>query len=270
MADLQPATWRGIEFFVDAIKFNTGRRVAIHEYPYRDKPWVEDLGMGLQEISFHAFLVGDDVAYQYEQLKQACEKYGHGELVHPRIGSLTVGLISSAFTETKNAGNVVECALTFVVTQTESSITLWPRTLGSTASGIASGAIDVNSAASGNFLSRARATIATGQAAVKSITSTTQGYVSEARRLVGDATSAVRSVQSVAGQFGIKINLGRYNSGLLGTLYTATRTVNSVQTGLSTVNRVNTGVTSAINTATRARATVERGGERIMGLVNRL
>jgi prophage DNA circulation protein len=41
-AQLQPASYRGIPFGVFGGQARFGRRNALHEYPFRDVPWVED------------------------------------------------------------------------------------------------------------------------------------------------------------------------------------------------------------------------------------
>ena len=43
---LQPASWRGMGFAVTGGRVRAGRRKALHEYPFRDGVWVEDMGSG--------------------------------------------------------------------------------------------------------------------------------------------------------------------------------------------------------------------------------
>lgn len=89
---LRPASFRGVPFQVDASDFGIGRRAQVHEYPQRDKPWVEDLGRATREINFDAFVVGDDYVDQANKLIAALEAAGPGTLVHPWFGTLTVSL----------------------------------------------------------------------------------------------------------------------------------------------------------------------------------
>ncbi|HSR77153.1 MAG TPA: DNA circularization N-terminal domain-containing protein, partial [Xanthobacteraceae bacterium] len=49
---LQPGSWRGVPFVMDAAENRAGRRTAIHEYPYRDTVWVEDLGRLPRRFAF--------------------------------------------------------------------------------------------------------------------------------------------------------------------------------------------------------------------------
>ena len=45
----------GVGFVLDAGDTAAGRRVAIHEYPYRDDAWAEDLGKLPRRFSIQAF-----------------------------------------------------------------------------------------------------------------------------------------------------------------------------------------------------------------------
>lgn len=90
--ELQPASFRGVRFEVDAAELGAGRRAQVHEYPQRDKPYVEDLGRATRELAFDAFLVGADYKDQVEKLLGALETPGPGSLVHPWFGTLTVSL----------------------------------------------------------------------------------------------------------------------------------------------------------------------------------
>lgn len=89
---LRPASFRGVPFFVKDTGFGAGRRTQVHEYPQRDKPYVEDLGRATRELDFTGFLVGEDYVDQANRLIAALEKEGAGTLVHPWLGSLNVTL----------------------------------------------------------------------------------------------------------------------------------------------------------------------------------
>lgn len=112
---LRPASWRGIGFAVEADEFKTGRRVQIHEYPQRDKPYGEDLGRATRSYSFTAFLIGDDYPERRDQLIEALERPGAGKLVHPFYGEVDV--ISTAevrVSHSKNEGGMCRVDLSFI------------------------------------------------------------------------------------------------------------------------------------------------------------
>jgi prophage DNA circulation protein len=115
--NLQPASWRGIPFEVTATTIRRGRRTAVHDYPYRDLVFVEDMGRARREIEFTGFLVGDDVLDQQQRMLDACEQAGAGTLVHPALGSLTVALVAPVeAAERAEMGRVIELSFSFVET----------------------------------------------------------------------------------------------------------------------------------------------------------
>jgi len=69
-SQLRPASYRGVPFGVLGGSASFGRRNAVHEYPFRDTPWVEDLGMSARHVHVTGFLVGDDVIAQRTKLIQ--------------------------------------------------------------------------------------------------------------------------------------------------------------------------------------------------------
>lgn len=87
---LQPASFRGVLFFVDSDSTPVGRRVQLHEYPQRDKPLVEDMGAKTRQTKLTAFVVGEDCYFQRDNLLHALNQPGPGELVHPWFGRMTV------------------------------------------------------------------------------------------------------------------------------------------------------------------------------------
>ena len=89
---LRPASFRGVPFNVTGGDISAGRRNEVHEYPKRDKPWVEDNGRATREISVSAVLVGADYIQQSKNLLAALETPGTGTLIHPWLGTLTVAL----------------------------------------------------------------------------------------------------------------------------------------------------------------------------------
>jgi len=92
MLQLQPASFRGVPFKVNAAGIEAGRRVQVHEYPQRDKPWAEDLGRATRALTVEAFVIGADYIAQANALIAAAEEEGPGTLVHPWLGSMQVSL----------------------------------------------------------------------------------------------------------------------------------------------------------------------------------
>ena len=116
--NLQPASWRGIPFFVTSTSVRRGRRTVVHEYPYRDVVWVEDLGRGRRDLTFTAFLIGDDVLAQQQRMLDACEISGPGDLVHPALGKRKAALVAQPeFSERQEAGRYIEISFSFTETE---------------------------------------------------------------------------------------------------------------------------------------------------------
>jgi prophage DNA circulation protein len=113
---LQKASFRGVEFQVEGDDAAFGRRVQLHEYPQRDKPYVEDMGRKAREVSLTAFLVGPDYMAARDKLLAAVEQAGPGELVHPWYGRLTVSIKDDGcrVTHSRDDGGVCRIRLTFI------------------------------------------------------------------------------------------------------------------------------------------------------------
>jgi hypothetical protein len=91
-ARLQKASFRGVEFLWRAQDASEGRRTEVHQYPGRDNPWVEDLGSQAGVYRIDVFLVGPEYMSARDQLREALNKAGPGDLVHPTLGKLRVAV----------------------------------------------------------------------------------------------------------------------------------------------------------------------------------
>ncbi|MEN3753818.1 DNA circularization N-terminal domain-containing protein [Mangrovibacter sp. SLW1] len=115
--NLQDASLRGVPFKVDEDEATFGRRTQTHEYPGRDKPWVEDLGRATRRFSVQAYLVGDDYFEQRNRLIEAIEKPGSCTLVHPYYGEMTVTVSDEArVSHTREEGRMCRVSFSFIET----------------------------------------------------------------------------------------------------------------------------------------------------------
>ncbi|MBP0492164.1 DNA circularization N-terminal domain-containing protein [Roseomonas indoligenes] len=243
--DLRPASWRGIPFGVFTHDTRAGRRTALHEYPFRDTAWVEDLGLAVRRLSLQGFVVGDDVVTQVEALRDAAEEEGPGELVHPIFGSCEVSLVDFGAEMRVELGRVASLAFIFI----QGGERIYP-TLGTDFAGDvleACGLADL--AASSDFAKDALGAVQQGAQVVQQVQSTARAYISQVQRFAGDVRSVVGSVGGLVP--GLDRSFGRLIGGSRSPLGTLTSITGSVSQGLARVSQARAAVT-------RAGATVER------------
>lgn len=145
--NLRPASFRSVPFQVDSTDMGAGRRTTLHEYPQRDKPWVEDLGRAAREVSFDAFVVGADYVEQANRLLAALEEGGPGTLIHPWFGTLTVSQKDLARVSFNNQLGYARFSLSFV----ESGELAYPVAGNATTTQSRLAAANIETAAVGDF-----------------------------------------------------------------------------------------------------------------------
>lgn len=227
---LQPGSWRGVGFVLDAGDVAAGRRVALHEYPYRDDVWPEDLGKLPRRFSINAFLTGDDVYQQRDAMLAAVEQAGPGTLVHPTLGSVQCVLLEFQCSDRRERGRFVELQFAFVIASTP----LLPISAIATGTVVSSAAAALNLASKGDLGGALAAVTST----VHTVTGAVGQFTSIAGTMVNDASRVFNAVRGVAGYF------GRFATGSRSSLQSPLATVQSAL-GLATAAR--TTVNSAID-----------------------
>lgn len=120
--DLRPASFRGVPFKVDTVAQAGGRRAAVHEFPYRDTPLVEELGRQARRFQVEGYVLGADYVLQRQRLVAALEgaSAGYpsspgGTLVHPTVGELEVLCVGFEVRETiTREGRIARFSMEFV------------------------------------------------------------------------------------------------------------------------------------------------------------
>jgi prophage DNA circulation protein len=214
LQQVQPGSFRGVGFVLDAGETKTGRRVALHEYPYRDEAWAEDLGQLPRRFTVQAFLVGDDVYQQRDAMVQASEQPGNGTLVHPTFGTVEVVLLDFQVTDRRERGRVVEVNFVFVL----AGDVIYPDVLSDVAAFVKTKAAAVLGASADDLGKFMQSAVSNTRAAVAGVT----GYLNLAKGAVNDATRIANSVRGLVGFY------GRFAQGSKGTLLPAHATVPSV------------------------------------------
>ena len=114
-ANILPASFRGVPFNVLRAGFESGRRVAQHEFPLRDTPFNEDLGRRVRTFEIEAYVLGNDYAAQRDALLRACiDEPGPGALIHPTLGEWQVLCDDVALLEDSQSGGMALLRLGFV------------------------------------------------------------------------------------------------------------------------------------------------------------
>ncbi|MCD4483747.1 DNA circularization N-terminal domain-containing protein [Chromobacterium vaccinii] len=116
-AQLDPiyGSWRGRPFFFKSAGAEVGRRNVLHEYPYRDIPYGEDLGRAARVYRVTALFIGPTAAKDLQLLLDDLEAPGPGELDHPYHGRLLCQLQAKASVRDPDfVGGVAEVEMVFV------------------------------------------------------------------------------------------------------------------------------------------------------------
>ncbi|OOG61452.1 hypothetical protein B0E46_15865 [Rhodanobacter sp. B04] len=216
--ELQQASFRGVPFGVMGGNARFGRRVAMHEYPMRDKPYIEDLGRSTRRINLTGFLVENSMVYgggsalaQRDAMVAAAETSGPGILIHPTLGQLTVSIPDGGLSvaERWDLGRAFEIGFSFI----ESGDRLFPSVSTTTQASVFDASSVLDAAAAGDFLGTMNGVIQYGQAIIGMVVSVTAGYVVLAAQVARDATNLMHMVSLLDG------NYGRYTGGAVTTAY---------------------------------------------------
>lgn len=234
---LQPGSWRGVGFVLDAGGTAAGRRVAIHEYPYRDDAWAEDLGKLPRRFSIQAYLVGDDVYQQRDAMVAACEQAGAGTLVHPTLGSIQCVLLEFQSTDRRERGRYVEVQFSFIL----AGDVQYPGSLTATLQNVTAAVGQLNFASAGDL----GATLSSIGAVTQAATGAVGQFTAIAQSAVGDASRIFNSVRGLQGYF------GRFDAGSRSTLQPVTATVQTALAAATTARSVVYAASDLVNTAAR-------------------
>lgn len=238
---LQHASFRFIPFKVLAESTTTGRKIAIHDYPFQDGIQAEDLGGRARLYRFTGYLVGPAGPVLEKLLLNAAESPGPGMLIHPMIGARNVVCLSCTTGARFDRQRVIEVHWEFLESSASNGLLTAIATAASVfatvASGIGSSRTSFNAVA---VPAAAAAPEAKVQAGVVSSAFTAQVVTRTA-----DGTGALRSVAGLPG------NNGRYAAGRLAEPQAATTTAqalaNATAARAQVVSRAATVNTTAAN-----------------------
>lgn len=116
---LEPASFRGVEFFIDSHDYEFGRKNIFHDYPFRDDAEVEDQGALTQGFSINAYVlatISNTFNYftQRDKLIEALNTKGPGLLVHRYLGDKNVAVSGPIrMSERFNEGGIARFQISF-------------------------------------------------------------------------------------------------------------------------------------------------------------
>lgn len=109
------ASFRGVPFLVQDSGRSGGRRAVTSNFPFRDDPFVEDLGRKEQGFRLEGYVLGNSYMAKREALRAALEdKKGPGELRHPYHGVHRAICTDLEIKETQSNGGIAMFSLVFV------------------------------------------------------------------------------------------------------------------------------------------------------------
>ena len=121
--ELIGASFRGVPFFVESAEISGGRRAVVHEFPFRDDPYVEDLGRKAHSFRIDGYVIGDDYLAQRDALQAALENVaGPGELVHPYDGVKRAICVGLSIRTTRADGGMATFAIDFAETPLQAPV----------------------------------------------------------------------------------------------------------------------------------------------------
>ncbi|TCK36730.1 prophage DNA circulation protein [Paraburkholderia sp. BL8N3] len=214
---LARASYGDIPFAVDSGHSVAGRRYAIHEYPFRDVGWVEDLGKLPSRWELDGYLVEDSLIYGGGPVKQQRDAMyalvtagGAHTLVHPSFGSMPDIVCLKAEFSDDRAGRAIGVQFTFM----KAGLRAYPASDTSTGDQSLNAASLTGIAALKDFVRTTATKIAIGAAVVQQAISTAVGWYQFAVALVNDGKRIIGSVSTLFGNFGRLF--GGANSGYAG------------------------------------------------------
>ncbi|RYM50036.1 DNA circularization protein [Serratia proteamaculans] len=215
---IHPASFRGVPFAVVSAEGVFGRRQAVHEYPYRNTAWVEDLGRGTRKMTIRGFIVHNSLAYdapdvitQRNSLVAACEMEGAGTLIHPTLGELTVSVPDGGLRvlESVDNGRSFEFTLTLI----ESGLKVFAIT-GSTqaASLVQTNWLRTGLMAATKFIATVKGEIRSVTQTIKTLRNTAAFWVNMVKGTANEVTNLSNVLKSTFGS----ARYGRYSKGSVG------------------------------------------------------
>ncbi|QCR38942.1 DNA circularization protein [Nissabacter sp. SGAir0207] len=217
-SNLHAASFRGVPFAVEKGDAKFGRRLAVHEYPYRDSVWVEDMGRSTRRFTITGFIIQSSLVYtapdvmtQRNSLIAAAETAGAGTLVHPTLGELTVSIPEGGLTisESLEEGRIFR----FTLNAVESGLKVFAITSSAdAASTVKTSWLSTITTTAAKFIAEVKGDLRALSSAITTLKSTAAFWVGMVTDTVSQATNLANVLKSTFGT----TRYGRYNTGSVG------------------------------------------------------
>lgn len=116
---LQAASFKGFSFLVNTERSESGKKLAVHEYPNSNRRYAEELGHLPPTLTINAIVHGDiNARLRFEQILR---EPGLGTLVHPVYGTLEV--MAGIFTVNSTQTRIGEFLFVITFYTTEENVT---------------------------------------------------------------------------------------------------------------------------------------------------
>lgn len=112
---LVPASFGGVVYHVEQQGRSGGRRVVLHEYPKRDKPYAEDMGRAATHYQITGYLIGPDYDLTKRALMAVLDSGDGATLIDPYLAEPKVCICERySVTETRERGGYCTFEMAFV------------------------------------------------------------------------------------------------------------------------------------------------------------
>ncbi len=196
----QQGSFRGIQFHIESGDDERAQRLVVHEFPAREKPYLESLGKKANKFTIEAFLVGDDYLEQRDNLQDACIQPGTGKLVHPFYGEITVQCESIRCRHDRSEMRMVRVSMSFVEVGDLNPITSFISTQAKVLKS-AQEAVSSQKTTFERLFDYASLPFAKGQEVLDQVNAAVE-TIGDARKLVGQAPAFAAQLKNIGGALG--------------------------------------------------------------------
>lgn len=202
---LRQASFGGVPFAVVGTNTRFGTRNVVHEYPFRDDAWAEELGKLPRRFEIVGFLIensqvygGGPVIAQRDRLVEACEN-GAQTLIHPTFGRIdNVACLDSEASESLEHGRVIMVRFVFL----RQSRRVFPNVSTDTTSLLQSAASAIGLGAIADFAIDVATAVQMGAIIVQTSVNTAIGWYQLAQTYINDVRRFFNAVSTLRGNFG--------------------------------------------------------------------